>query len=400
MISRGREGLTVGFDGRFLQDKFGGIGRYAFDLLKGLATVDGRHRIFVFVDDSRPNTRFPLDELVDLQHLQLLTTRIPLRSPQELGCWWRHARCLQFDVFHTPDFWAPLTATCPVVSTVHDMIPDISRDYLSSRAFGVGYKLTSRTMLRRARAIIALSEATRRDINRYAGRWADRKTTVIPSAVDARFAPVTAPTTLHAVRTKYRLPDRFVLAVAMRRPHKNIARLVMAFAELRDLPYKLVLVGGPERRFPEHVDPGLRRLGSRVVELASVTDAELIALYSMADLMVHPSLAEGFGFPVLEAMACGCPVACSATTSLPEIADGAALQFDPRSAGDIAHTVRRALQSSALRAALRRRGLARAAAFSWETAARATLDLYHTAAAGPSTPSSRRDSNLRKEHAR
>src|SRR5262249_15395893 len=127
--------LTIGFDGRFLQDKFSGIGRYAFGLLKGLASLDGSHNVLVFVDDSLPNSRFPLSELRGLDHVELIRIRTPLRSlGRESIYWWNKAQCSRFDIFHTPEFWSPLAMPCPVISTVHDMIPDISRDYLSSRA--------------------------------------------------------------------------------------------------------------------------------------------------------------------------------------------------------------------------------------------------------------------------
>lgn len=319
--------MNIGFDGRFLQDKFGGIGRYAFDLLKKLGALDGCHRVFVFADDSVPNSRFALPELTRLEHIELVTTHTPLRSIAEFGYWWPQARRYQLDVFHTPDFWSPLALPCPVISTVHDMIPDISREYFSSRfsrAYGLGYKLTSRTMLWHARAIIAISESTRDDIRRYAGTWASRKTTVIPNGLDERYRPVTSPSALEEVRGRYGLPERFVLAVAMRRPHKNIDRLVTAFSGLTDLPHGLVLVGGKEPRFRDEAQPRIQGLNGRVIVLTSVADEELIALYSMADLLVQPSLAEGWGAPVLEAMGCGCPVACSNTASLPEVVDQAA----------------------------------------------------------------------------
>jgi glycosyltransferase involved in cell wall biosynthesis len=380
--------LRVGFDGRFLQDKFSGIGRYAFELLKKLGALDGCHKIILFVDPSLPNSRFSLSEVADLDHVELVTTCTRLRSIQEFGYWWPQARRHRLSVFHTPDFWSPLALPCPVVSTVHDMIPDISRDYLSSRAFGVGYRLSSRTMMRHARAIIAISEATRDDIGRYAGTWASRKTTVIPNGRDERLRPVTSMPVLEAVRSKYGLPERFVLAVAIRRPHKNIDQLVRAFEQFTDIPHKLVLVGAKERRFRDQAQASIRRLGSRVVELSFVPDEDLLALYSMADLFVHASLAEGFGLPVLEAMACGCPVACSNTTSLPEVAGGATLHFDPTSTDDIARKMRDALESPSLRADLRSRGLARAATFSWGMAARSTLELYRTVSLGTPQQSS------------
>lgn len=383
------ESLNVGFDGRFLQDKFSGIGRYAFDLLKALGALEGRHRIVVFADGSLPNSRFPLSELARLGHIELVSACTRLRGIAELGYWWPVARRHQLDVFHAPDFWSPLVLPCPVVSTVHDTIPDISQESLSSRfsqAYRLGYKLSSRAMLWHARAIIAISRSTRNDIARYVGAWASRKTMVIPNGLHERFRPVTSASALAAVRGRYGLPERFVLSVAVRRPHKNIGRLVTAFGELADLPHGLVLVGGTDPRFSDRAGPRIRELGDRVTELASVTDEELAALYSMADLFVHPSLAEGFGAPVLEAMACGSPVACSNTTSLPEVVDQAALLFDPTSADGIAHAMRRALESPQLRADLRARGLARAATFSWEKAARATLGLYHAVAAGAPPP--------------
>jgi alpha-1,3-rhamnosyl/mannosyltransferase len=303
-----------------------------------------------------------------------------LRSIQEFGYWWPEARRHHLDVFHTPDFWSPLAVPCPIVSTVHDMIPDMSREYLSSRAFGWGYRLTSRTMMWRARAIIAISEATLDSIGRYAGKWASRKTTVIPNGLDERFRPVTSLPALEAVRKRYNVPNRFVLSVGMRRPNKNLDRLVTAFASMADITHGLVLVGSREERFHDRAQEPIQRLGSRVTELSSVPDEDLVALYSMADLLVHPALAEGFGLPVLEAMACGCPVACSNTTSLPELVGRAALQFDPTSTTDIEVTMRRALESPLLRADLRTRGLARAATFSWEESAKSTLELYRAVA--------------------
>ncbi len=375
--------LVIGFDGRFLQDKFHGVGRYAYGLLDGLCMLGGDHRMVVFVDPMLPNTRFPLERLVQSGKLELCPVSLPLYSARELWAWPANLRGLHVDLFHTPYFWSPLTLPCPLVTTVHDMIWDHYPQYTPGLRFLAPYKVASRLMIRRARLIIADSDATKDDISRFTSA-PDEKIVTVPLGVDHAFRPIYDEDERRAVRTRYGLPSSYILSIGARRPHKNLGRLISAFGQIAgETALSLVLVGATDGNFSDEVSRALSHLQGqgKIHEITHVEEKDLAALYSMADLYVQPSIIEGFGLPVLEAMACGCPVICSDTSSLPEVASDAAVFFNPQSVTAIADTLRRILASPELRCDLRRRGLEHARGYSWERAARQTLAVYHGVAA-------------------
>jgi len=374
--------LNIGIDCRFIQDKFHGIGRYAYQVLSHLCSLEGKHHITAFVDPSLPNSRFQFDALTQSGRLTIYPISIPLYHVPDLWAWRAILRDANVDVFHSPYFWAPLLAECPIVVTIHDMIFDRYPEYMPQRQFALIYKIMSRLAIRRSRKVIAVSEATRYDLQLYAGVDGG-KVCVVPEGVDVSFKAVSDSQVCHAIRQRYGLPPSYVLALGARRPHKNIARLVAGFSRVAaQVPHALVLVGAIDDRFPREVTSTIGRLKAegRIIETGYVVEGDLPALYTLADLFVQPSIIEGFGLPVLEAMACGCPVACSNTSSLPEVAGDAALLFDPLSEARIADVLRRALTSQELRRELSRRGSRRAGEFTWEAAAELTLDVYHHAA--------------------
>jgi glycosyltransferase involved in cell wall biosynthesis len=380
-LQSARSKLHIGIDCRFIQDKFHGIGRYAYHILSHLCALDGEHHITAFVDPSLPNSRFQLDTLVQSGRLTICPISIPLYHPRELWTWRSVLRKAVVDVFHSPYFWAPLRVGCPMVITIHDMIFDRYPEYMPRRHLALIYKVMTRLATRRACKVIAVSDATRQDIQAYT-RVDAGKLCVIPEGVDRLFTPVSDPQALLDVRRRYGLPQQYVLALGARRPHKNIARLVAAFSRISaEIPHALVLVGAIDQRFPAEMSgaiDGLKAAG-RIMEIGYVAEADLPMLYTMADLFAQPSIIEGFGLPVLEAMACGCPVACSNTSSLPEVAGDATLLFDPLSEAQIADTLRRGLSSQELRRELAGCGLRRAAEFTWEIAAERTLNVYYHA---------------------
>ncbi len=378
--------LTVGIDGRFLQDKFDGVGRYLHGLLLGLLDLDEDICLRLFVDHSLPNSRFPLAALEDADRLELTPISTPLYSARELWEWPRTLRGSGIDVFHSPYFWSPVRLPCPLVSTVHDMIFDRYPQYIPGLHFLLPYKIASQVMMRRSRRILAVSEATARDITKFGGRRLEGRTRAVPNGVDASFQPVPDPIARQRVRRRYGLPERFVLALGTRRPHKNIERLIAAYARIAGrVPHSLVLAGSVDERFPHRLEETGRRLieEGRIVETRRIDEQDLPTLLSSAELFVQPSIIEGFGLPALEAMACGCPVAGSNTSSLPEVLGNAGLTFDPLSEPEIAATLERALRSADLRAQLRLRGLRRAATFTWRAAAASTLEVYRSAVGRP-----------------
>ncbi|MDQ4076197.1 MAG: glycosyltransferase family 4 protein [Chloroflexota bacterium] len=280
---------------------------------------------------------------------------------------------------HPDAFWEPahvLPPTAPLAHipslvTVHDLgyehFPEahtaIQRCYL---------QLTTRYHARAATHIAVDSHATRHDL--IALYDADpSKISVVHLGVDHEvFYPVTDPERLHSIRERYRTGKRFLLYVGTLQPRKNLRRLVRAFAPLtNDFPdVKLVLAGG-EGWLADDLQVEIDTLGiaTQVVRPGYVVDADLPSLLSSAEVLVFPSLFEGFGLPVLEAMACGTPVLTSTTSSLREVAGEAALLVDPTSEQQITNALRLLLTQPALRVALRERGLARAAHFTWERSA-------------------------------
>lgn len=373
--------LRIGIDCRFMQDTYHGIGRYVYELLQSLGAIPGDHSITAFVNPALPNTRFPLDTLANFARLQLREVTIPLYHPSELWRWQAELRRSELDVFHSPYFWAPLALPCPLVTTVHDMIFDRYPEYMPHRKYALVYRVSSRLFLRRSRRVIAVSAASRNDILQYTATNPD-KVAVVHNGVGSSFKPVADPELRRVVRVRYDLPDKFVLALGARRPHKNIGHLIASFSRVADeVPHVLLLVGTIDQRFPPDVVAEVVRLkeAGKMQEIEQVAEADLATLYSLADVFVQPSLIEGFGLPVLEAMACGCAVACSDTSSLPEIAGQAAAFFDPHDQQATALTLRSMLVDEPRRTDFVQRGLRQAQQFTWQHAAAQTLSVYASA---------------------
>jgi len=349
-----------------------GTERYALDLLRALLVRDTANRYSLYFRDPPP------DLLPGGPHITAHT--IPLARV------WTHTRfaaalwASRPDVTFVPAHTLPLFFPGPAVVTIHDLgyrfFPEAhtgwSRRYL---------EWSTRHSARRATIVLADSEATRRDLIALYGVPAEKVRVVYPG-VDERLAPVTDAATLAAMRARYGLPDRYLLFLGTLQPRKNIQRLVRAYAvaELHRRGIGLALAGGRGWLY----DPAWTAGVPGVVETGYVADGDLAALYSGAEALVFPSLYEGFGFPVLEAMRCGTPVMASNTSSLPELAGDAALLVDPLDVTAMAATMLRLTTDAALRARLITAGKAQAARFTWDRAADAVLAaLAEAAGAGP-----------------
>lgn len=278
-------------------------------------------------------------------------------------------------LFHaTEHLLPPLKA--PTVLTVHDVIFERYPKYHKLKNY-LYLKAAMPLYCRRATAIIAVSESTREDIvDLY--DIAPKKITVIPEAADPNFCEQPAER-IAFVRRHYGLPARYILAVGTIEPRKNLTRLVDAcgpiFAE--DLADALVLVGSKGwlyEDFFRHLETLAWR--DKVLCTGFVREEDLPAVYAGARLMVQPSLYEGFGLPVLEAMACACPVCASDASSLPEVGGEAARYFSPQNIDEMTHCIRHALRHPHLRQEMADKGLARAETFSWKSTAQQTLALY------------------------
>lgn len=280
-------------------------------------------------------------------------------------------------------YTAPLGCPVPVVVSVHDVsFLDHPEFFRFPRLAQLRW--TVQRTVRSARRVITVSEFSRRRIARAYGLDPEA-ITVIPNAASPAFRPVSREAAASFVRARFGVPAPFLLAVGDLQPRKNQLGLIQAFAELvrayPDLPHHLVLAGKPTW-FARRVRRAARDSGlaHRIHFLGFVSDDELLQLYNACELFVFPSFYEGFGLPVLEAMACGRAVACSNASALPEVADAAAILFDPYSTGEITRALRDLILNPELRARMERLGLQRAACFSWDKAAERTLGVYYEVA--------------------
>jgi glycosyltransferase involved in cell wall biosynthesis len=276
---------------------------------------------------------------------------------------------------------APPSAPCPSVVTVHDVSYKVYPKFFSPRVRLITALLVGPSM-RRAAKVITLSESTKRDIMRFY-KLPAHKVMVTPAAAGPQFRPQTE-AEVNRVRERYGLSGQYLLAVGDVQPRKNLPRLVEAFGSIAgDFPdLQLVIAGRSAWRGSKVEAAAGRSLNSRREELTRVSftgyvpDDDLPALYSGATAFCYVSLYEGFGLPPLEAMACGTPVITSNVASLPEVVGDAAIQVNPTSVEEIAAAMRSLLTDQGVRDEYERRGVERAAHFSWECTARMTRDVY------------------------
>jgi glycosyltransferase involved in cell wall biosynthesis len=352
-----------------------GTENYARQMVRALVALDTPHTFLLYFRDTPP-----ADLFVARPHVKQRVIPWPRA--------WTHTRFAlalwrdRPDVTFVPAHALPLWFPGPAVVTVHDLgyvyFPDthpvLARRYLD---------WSTRHSVRRATRIIADSVATSKDVAAHYG-VSENKISLVYPGVDETLAPVSDPRTLAAVRARYALPERYLLFVGTLQPRKNIARIVQAYACWRSTQsapdVALVLAGQQGWLYDPQWTAGV----DGVILPGYVDDADVAALYSGALALLFPTLHEGFGFPVLEAMRCGTPVITSATSSLPEVAGYAALLVNPRNVDEIAQTIERLLTDQTLRADLVARGYRQAAKFTWQRAAEQTLAVLEAAARIPS----------------
>jgi glycosyltransferase involved in cell wall biosynthesis len=368
---------VIGIDYTSAVHQTAGIGRYTREMVAALATQssDSQYRLFVaeaqdVLLQSRPGNNFKwCPTRITQRWLARLWFRLRLPLPIEL---WTG----RINLFHSPDFFLPPTQpSTRTLVTVHDL--SFVREPASVMP-GMSRHLNSWVPRSVARAdhVIAVSQATRRDlIELY--RTSPDKISVLYHGVTADFRPVNDASQLDAVRQKYRLGNQpFILSVGTIQPRKNYQRLIQAFAELPE-EYSLVIVGNRGWDYQlvlnEVVTQGLTH---RVHFPGFADDADLPALYSAASLFVYPSLYEGFGLPVLEAMACGTPVVAANRSSLPEVVADAGLLVSPTDVASIAEGMKQVLTNTELHRSMTEAGLGRAAKFSWTATAQQLMTIY------------------------
>jgi glycosyltransferase involved in cell wall biosynthesis len=347
---------------------------YIRNLLKEFARLDEDSDLIAFI--SKEGVRADLPRRIRTRRVsQNPYKRLGLDMPRHL---WRDRP----DVLHV-QYTGPLFSATPLVVSVHDVSFLEYPEYFT-RFRSLQLRLTVQQTVQRAVRVLTPSDFSRRAILKHY-RIAEEKVVVVPNAVASQFRPIDREVARAAIGRKFGIRRPFVLTVGDLQPRKNHVGLLHAFEDLLQaeprLPHDLVFVG-KETWYSRDLHRAVNRspVRGRVHFTGFVEDADLVKFYGACDMFVFPSFYEGFGLPILEAMACGRAVACSRATAMPEVANAAGILFDPGSKEEIARAMLDVLLDSELRIRLERLGLHRAAGFSWEKSASQTLEVYYDVA--------------------
>ncbi len=373
--------MRIGIDYTAAVRQRAGIGRYARSLIRALARRDHENDYVLLSAGKEPDAEpwpanFSLRALpVTDRHLSILWQKLRLPLPVE----WLTGR---LDLFHSPDFVLPPVRKARTVLTIHDLSflrhPECSSPALLEYLMSAVPRSVARADL-----ILADSQSTQHDLIELMGMDPARIRVVYP-AVDDTFARSNQ-AGVAAVRARHDIGGPYILSLGTLQPRKNYVRLIEAFRILKDtsdIPHRLVIGGGPGWLY-EPIYETIETLGlqDEVRMLGYVDEGDLPALYTGADVFCFPTLYEGFGIPVLEAMACGTPVVASNTSSLPEAAGDAALLMSPTDTEAMAEALGRVITDTDLREHLIQSGLVQCQRFSWSDSARdlhmAYMDLLH-----------------------
>lgn len=374
--------LRVGVDARLTYYREGGISTYTMGLLRGLSQVIGDREEVVVLQSRRDRAPrvaargFSTAYLATPPHHRLEQIGLPLELI------WRG-----LDVVHCPDFIPPLRRRCRAVITVHDLAFLLYPHLLTEESQRYYGQIDQ--AVKSADAIIAVSQNTRNDLVERVGAKPE-KVVVIPEAADEIYRPLDRDLVEATLQRRFRFGRGYILFVGTIEPRKNLPFLLRAYALLkerwrsvgRSVP-KLVIAGRKGWLFGE-VFRAVEdlRLGDDVIFVGVVSPDDLVILYNGASLLVFPSLYEGFGLPLLEAMACGTPVVGAEVSSIPEVVGDAGLLYSPKDIEALISGLESLILDEGLANRLREKGFERVKGFSWTATARETLALYWRVARG------------------
>jgi len=402
--------MRIGLSGWFWGDTDVGSGQYVHHLLAHLAAIAPEHEYLLYLPAAQPHAQ----QVSAPEGVQVRVVHTPFdrRFENLAKVWYEQVSLPQsasrdhVDVLHVPYWGSAMLRRVPTIVTVHDLIPMLLLAYRGGPLVRTYTRLVAEAA-RRADMVLTDSRSSRRDILRYL-RLPRQRVRAVPLAVDGLYQAVNDSERLAYVREKYRLPERFLLYLGGFDQRKNVTTLIQAFAALVLSPSKaegdtpaadadrravtLVIAGRlPDRDTRFFPDP--RKLVTafglegHVHFTGWVDEEDKPVLYALAEALVFPSLYEGFGLPVLEAMACGTPVIAADAASLPELVGNAGLLVAPRDVVGLAEAMVLVLEDHALRAQLSAQAQERARRFTWDEVARATLDAYQWVAQQQVSPS-------------
>lgn len=368
--------MRIGIDARMYSSGFTGIGRYVYELVEHLTSMDKKNEYVLFMNEPeysayQPRSKRVSKVLVNARHYSV--------AEQTKFLWklWR----AKLDLMHFTHFNAPILYRGKSVVTIHDLTLSLYPGKKMNSGFRRwAYNRTLRSTVNKASRIIAVSGNTKKDLMEMLNTESS-KIEVIYLGVSEHFGPRADQEVNEELRKKYSIARDFVLYTGVWRSHKNVVNLIKAFSYLQEnegFDPQLVITGKEDPFYPE-IKRTVKELGLEqdVVFTGLVPEDELVSLYQEARVYAFPSLYEGFGLPPLEAMRCGTPVVASRCACIPEICgEDNALFFDAYDPEDIANTLRKLWLNEELRKELRERGLRHSRKFKWENMAEKILAIY------------------------
>lgn len=374
--------MKIGIDARFYSSQFTGIGRYTYELIKNLAIIDEKNEYVVFLNNPQYEEFTPPNE-----RWTKILADTPHYSFKEQYQYVKILNKANVDLMHFTHFNAPIFYRKPSIVTIHDLTLTLYPGAkMRSPLRRFAYHRTINSIAHRSRRIIAVSEKTKEDIVHFLKVNPHKVSTIYEAAnEDFRVLPNEyIEKNLPEVLSKHAINPSYILYTGVWRSHKNLVNLLRAFALLKNKYHyegDLVITGREDPCYPEvKQTAAFFNLQDNVRFTGLVNEHELVLLMNAAKVYVMPSFYEGFGLPILEAFACGTPVACSRTSCMPEIAgENNALLFDPHDPTEIAFKINELLTNEALRTELKGRGFERIKDFSWERMTKETLALYENA---------------------
>lgn len=361
--------IKIGIDVRKINDF--GIGTYIQNLVKYLLQLDKQNQYFLFFNHRDiENYSYPKERVVKL------IDNSPKYSLREHFSLSHQAKKYDLQLFHEPHYTLPYFLKCKKVVSIHDLIHLKFPQHLSGKKAYLYAKFMIGQAVKKADKILAGSQNTKNDIMENF-KTNGGKIEIVYYGVDEIFKSVKDQNLLENFRNKYKLPGKYILYSGSLRKHKNLENALKAYARLKDKNYDLVLAGvGLQNQ--KVLEPLLKELKitEKVKIIPFIDYAQLVLLYNSAAVLFFPTLYEGFGLPILEAMACGIPVVSSNNSSIAEVTGAAAILVDPLSINEMSNSLDKVLGETSLRQRLASLGLERAKMFTWEKTAEKTLNIY------------------------
>lgn len=378
--------MRIGIDIRVLvEGKRTGVEEYTLNLLEYLFKIDRKNQYKLFCNAYRA-TSLDISQFQKCPNVKIYKFRWPNKILNLSFKFLKFPKIDKMvdglDLFYAPNIlFFSLSNDCKNVVTFHDLSFEYYSNFFSLKRKSWHFLVNPRKIAQRADKIIAVSNSTKQDlIEKY--NISSDKIRVIYSGINKNFRPINDKKILKKVQEKYYLPEKFILFLGTFEPRKNIEGLIFAFKKLKEkfkIPYKLVLAG--ERGW---LSRNIFRLIKKfpfkqeIIPLGFIEDKDKPVLYNLASIFVYPSFYEGFGFPPLEAMACGVPTIVSSISSMPEITNGKAVLIDPYNISELSEAIYQILNDENLQKKLSRDGILQAKRFNWENSAKETFDLFNS----------------------